>query len=72
MKLADDVTRCLGLLPAPMGTLACMRRQSCARYVQRHDGSRMSMWLCPTEDAYYGMYVPTETQPGQSAATTGE
>lgn len=62
--LAADEKRCLGQLPAPMGEIPCMKRQTCARYLQRHDGAGapVAMWLCPTPDHYYGNYVQAEVR----------
>lgn len=53
-------TRCLGLLPAFEGTQRCAKRDTCARFVNRHDGNKVAQWLCPTRDDYYGAYIKQE------------
>jgi hypothetical protein len=57
MTLVADSTRCLGLLPGPTGEIPCTKRETCARYVERHDGAPMAQYLCPTLDEFYGAYV---------------
>lgn len=60
MNLSKDICRCMGLLPAPNGEQRCARRDSCARFVQRHEGGERistAQWLCPTTDDYYGRYI---------------
>jgi hypothetical protein len=64
MTLANDICRCLGLLPAPDGVQRCTKRDECARYVQRHTGgdrTPMAQWMCPTANDYFGMFI-AETQ----------
>ena len=62
-QLLDDVTRCLGLLPHLLDhgvTQRCVRRDSCARYLQRaHGGAHtpVAQWLCPGNQDYWQYYI---------------
>lgn len=61
--LANDVSRCLGIYTSELGDTRCERRETCARYVERHSGGErtpFNQWCCPTLDDYFGAYVPVE------------
>lgn len=61
MTLPADTRRCLGLLPTPTGEQRCTRRNTCARYTQRHTGGEATpfvQWACPGPDSYWQNYLP--------------
>ena len=64
MTLAYDVTRCMGLMPAPNGlTQRCSKRDTCQRYTDRATGgdrTPVAQWLCPGHDDYWQAYIKVE------------
>ena len=72
MHHPNDATRCLGQLPGPDETThRCTKRESCQRYLQRHEGGErrsFAMWLCPGRDDYWQFFV--ESEPHASAVKT--
>lgn len=62
MSLSNDTCRCLGLLPGLTIEQPCAKRDTCLRYVERWAGGERTpraQWLCPGNNEYYEMYIPT-------------
>ena len=64
MTLTNDTCRCLGIYTSELGNTRCPRRDTCARYTQRHKGSErtpVAQWLCPSLDEFFGRYLKEES-----------
>ena len=64
MSLPNDITRCMGLLPAPNGlTQRCSKRDTCQRYTERTTGGERTptaQWLCPGLDGFFERYIQVQ------------
>lgn len=69
--LDDAESRCMGIFSGFFGDMRCVKRSTCARYLDRHDRgeeTKVAMWMCPGPNDYWEFHVPRE--PHASAATT--